>query len=517
MDVVRADPESELDRILELQRDARHLVAADALEELEARLDGSAAAARCRARLSTSPAVARARELASQLRAARDAFRDGRDDGWIFGVEYMGVSTSYKSGEGGELWLKTEGAMDDMDVLAATAVIREVGLFGEWIPMCKFSRVVRWNSLDHVCAHFALGLSMLTRDAVLEAVACDCTAEDDSLMVVGRSLPAAARAWHGADVPPAPRWPADRMDITGFSAQVLFTSPTALRCKVVCSVDPKMPIPESLMMMLLKKLCGIFLIVWRRAARRVARAARNYGSAEADCAGAEKHIAAIVADEEFYRGFLLRKYLAWVRRHGWRVPPMPLFGVAGDAAAASELGDAGARDDAVACEAVGAEPIPARGERDAGRGARSRWLGSWLAPAPAPRRAHLGDTNKFVYDRARSEWRLAGDAADDADAADDEQACVIRAIEAATLQRELSAAGGARGRRLPHSAHGDPYKGAPPASRAARHRAAAHPGGARRCAMWCAPVAVVLVVAGVTWQLDAVSGIPALLVVAGRE
>ena len=53
----RADPESELDRILELQRDARHLVAADALEELEARLDGSAAAARCRARLSPSPAV----------------------------------------------------------------------------------------------------------------------------------------------------------------------------------------------------------------------------------------------------------------------------------------------------------------------------------------------------------------------------------------------------------------------------------------------------------------------------
>ena len=41
MDERRADPESELDRILELQSDARHLVAADALEELENGADPS--------------------------------------------------------------------------------------------------------------------------------------------------------------------------------------------------------------------------------------------------------------------------------------------------------------------------------------------------------------------------------------------------------------------------------------------------------------------------------------------
>ena len=118
MDVVRADPESELDRILELQRDARHLVAADALEELEARLDGSAAAARCRARLSTSPAVARARELATQLRAARDAFRDGRDDGWIFGHRLDGV-----------------GGSTPLDPWDAAAVRRARDTTGAWVHL----------------------------------------------------------------------------------------------------------------------------------------------------------------------------------------------------------------------------------------------------------------------------------------------------------------------------------------------------------------------------------------------
>ena len=45
-------------------------------------------------------------------------------------------------------------------------------------------------------------------------------AENDSLMVVGRSVDPAVTEWCGVPVPRRPRWPAERMKISGFMAQV---------------------------------------------------------------------------------------------------------------------------------------------------------------------------------------------------------------------------------------------------------------------------------------------------------
>jgi hypothetical protein len=46
------------------------------------------------------------------------------------------------------------------------------------------------------------------------------------------------------------------MTVVGFKVQVTYTSPSALRCRIVCCVDVeslRMPLPESLLAWLMKR------------------------------------------------------------------------------------------------------------------------------------------------------------------------------------------------------------------------------------------------------------------------
>ena len=143
--------------------------------------------------------------------------------------------------------------MTDVDVFTAVAVLRELGLFADWIPMCTRSRVLRWESFCEVCLAFTLGFRLLSRDAVCEAHICDCTAETGSVVIIAASLDERCRQWRGGvQVPRAPAWPGGRMVVRAFMAELEFTSANSLCCRFVCCADPRMPLPEPLLMLFLK-------------------------------------------------------------------------------------------------------------------------------------------------------------------------------------------------------------------------------------------------------------------------
>ena len=100
---------------------------------------------------------------AARARCADDA--DSSESRWEQGFVAFGVETSYYYDEAGLLWLRTEGDMEDVDLFFTVAVIREVALFSEWVPLLTHSSVLRSLDFSRLCAHFSIGVSnILERD-----------------------------------------------------------------------------------------------------------------------------------------------------------------------------------------------------------------------------------------------------------------------------------------------------------------------------------------------------------------
>ncbi|KAH8063269.1 hypothetical protein JL722_2433 [Aureococcus anophagefferens] len=53
--------------------------------------------------------------------------------------------------------------MKDIDLFHTVAVIREIGLFGEWIPFLRHSDVVHELDFSRLLAHFSIGVRGLAR------------------------------------------------------------------------------------------------------------------------------------------------------------------------------------------------------------------------------------------------------------------------------------------------------------------------------------------------------------------
>lgn len=108
--------------------------------------------------------------------------------------------------EGDEnVYVKTEGVMEDIPLVCLCAALREIDLYKTWIPACSRSDIIRWKSKyvqttssfvsnyflqkwlhsfrSRALIHLAFSPPLLYRDAILEAFACDSMFEDGSFMV----------------------------------------------------------------------------------------------------------------------------------------------------------------------------------------------------------------------------------------------------------------------------------------------------------------------------------------------
>ena len=167
-----------MDAIRKHAADARWLDALDALDALSAdEIDDEALAAEVR-------------HHGERFRSARAAFEDP-DDGhaWQGRTERFGVETAFRYDEDGLLWLRTAGNMEDVDLFHTVAVLREIQLFGEWIPFLRQSCVIKAQDFARLLAHFTIGVrGVLSRDCVFRVAACNHALSGASLFFEGRSL-----------------------------------------------------------------------------------------------------------------------------------------------------------------------------------------------------------------------------------------------------------------------------------------------------------------------------------------
>merc|ERR1712138_227435 len=168
-----------MDAVRRHAADARWLDALDALDALSAdEIDDEALAAEVR-------------HHGERFRSARAAFEDPDDDNhqWQGRTERFGVETAFRYDEDGLLWLRTAGNMDDVDLFHTVAVLREIQLFGEWIPFLRQSCVVKAQDFARLLAHFTIGVrGVLSRDCVFRVAACNHALSGASLFFEGRSL-----------------------------------------------------------------------------------------------------------------------------------------------------------------------------------------------------------------------------------------------------------------------------------------------------------------------------------------
>jgi hypothetical protein len=74
---------------------------------------------------------------------------------WTLGANYFGILTHYKkSNEKGDnsLIIKMEGVMDNLPLFEQCAVVHEVDLFKEWVPLCNASKTVEKISIADLVA-----------------------------------------------------------------------------------------------------------------------------------------------------------------------------------------------------------------------------------------------------------------------------------------------------------------------------------------------------------------------------
>lgn len=80
------------------------------------------------------------------------------------------------------------------------------------------------------------------RDCVLHAYGCDSVLETGCILIQGRSV---EEVPEGVAVPQVKGWRHARMDVRAFRAKIEVLSPTSARTSIVANVDPKAPVPQS--------------------------------------------------------------------------------------------------------------------------------------------------------------------------------------------------------------------------------------------------------------------------------
>lgn len=77
---------------------------------------------------------------------------------------------------------------------------------------------------------------------MLHAYGCDSVLETGCILIQGRSV---EEVPEGVEVPQVKGWRHARMDVRAFRAKIEVLSPTSARTSIVANVDPKAPVPQS--------------------------------------------------------------------------------------------------------------------------------------------------------------------------------------------------------------------------------------------------------------------------------
>jgi hypothetical protein len=241
----------------------------------------------------------------------------------------FGVTTYYRHEADGSLSLKLEGKLEGVPIFEQVAVLREIDLHQTWAPFCTSSVTLKEiDKLDTV-AWFVMGAPNLglARDGCFRAVGCDNMLEDGSVIICGQGLkdredkpgaylePFLTEGLEDIEFPEAPsRLGCGRMTIRNFSAVINIFSADCFETKLVANIDPHLPLPQSLLDFVTRKICGVVIFYLQQAAKKVGKdPIKNV------------HARRMRRENRFYRGWLLPKFEAYCEMMNWSMPKVPAF------------------------------------------------------------------------------------------------------------------------------------------------------------------------------------------------
>lgn len=349
-----------------LKADERIFSAALLIEKLEAFLmkDGN----NCDAAKTILNAMHEEREFMNRIKErnkhgtqALREFNCEDDTDWQFGQTYFGVSTHWKPGEDGTVWLKLDGLVEGVDIFNTIAVIRETDLYNVWVPFCNHSQLLQQSGHVDVVAYMSIAFPLLQRDAIIKAFGINACYESRAILLLGQTedestLPGSVK------VPKVKGWNADRMEMRGFRALIEPITRTKARVCIVANMDPKCPIPRSLLNFGIKKVAGLLLYLVRKEAEKIEQAQRDLSENE--------HLRRIESDPtQFYSwlGPLMEKWFD-DQRCDLLPPPLPLSsgsgaGVAGKIGSVAEERSPGKQRSSNASEGGSSEMRPSRSRK----------------------------------------------------------------------------------------------------------------------------------------------------------
>lgn len=265
-----------------LKADERIFSAALLIEKLEAYLMkdgancGESAAAKTilNAMHEEREVVNRIKERSAHGMQAMREFNCEDDSDWQFGQTYFGVSTHWKPGEDGTVWLKLDGLVEGVDIFNTIAVIRETDLYSLWTPFCNHSQLLQQTGHVDIITYMSVAFPLLQRDAIIQAFGINACYESRAILLLGKTEDE-ANLHQSIKVPKIKGWNADRMEMRGFRALIEPITRTKARTCIVANMNPKCPIPKSLLNFGIKKVAGILLYLIRKEAEKIEQAQRD--------------------------------------------------------------------------------------------------------------------------------------------------------------------------------------------------------------------------------------------------
>jgi hypothetical protein len=155
----------------------------------------------------------------------------------------------------------------------------------------------------------------------MRAYACDYSEKDMVLICGDEALP---KDYPNENLPPEPMgWLFKRMSITGFRTQVHISGVNKGKVVMAALINPRAPLPQSLINFSIRQIIGILLYLILRAARKLKE--------EGDKPGTLGHdYMEVIRRDPYYVKYCLPRILWYCEKNGWEYPGPATVG--GDAA-----------------------------------------------------------------------------------------------------------------------------------------------------------------------------------------
>nr|CCA22748.1 transmembrane protein putative [Albugo laibachii Nc14] len=253
------------------------------------------------------------KQIRKRTQCASQALHDfNNDEGadWQFAQSYLGVSTFWKPGDNGTIWLKMDGIIEGADIFNTLAVIREIDLYRHWAPFCNNSEILSDIGRCELLAYFCLSLPLTPRDAVLHAFGVNACYEHRCVLLLGETPDSSM-----IDVPKMKGWNSDRIHIHGFRALIEPIEKLTTRACIVINMDPKCALPKNVINYWIKKGAGLMHYMIIKESIKIEKARREKS--------ANEHLKRIECDPVGFYAWLQPRVREWFELHAANRLPTP--------------------------------------------------------------------------------------------------------------------------------------------------------------------------------------------------